>query len=298
MAKPSLLAGAKSRTKSPATTDPAVISPPDAVTSAGVLGSPPPVNASGAVVPFSGLIGMDKALAAVLAGTDNDGSAILPGDPPGNFVMFAHPMSKRYPAQAAAIPGLSTFAPVLVAGNERPQRLNPFRCHYLTGWQYWAHVDNDGTLIDISLTKPADRDSKLQETVDTVLLVHTPDGIRAARCRFRSAMTRAVGVMDATLSAAKTAEWGRLSPAHAETLALPLPFQRCVFEITTAAKTSKRSGNQYGVAEAIGGPTTARDLRELAPFYSQPSSVEEFKRTWEAFSDSKRDMIEEANKRK
>lgn len=284
VAKPSLFKKKQSETQTETAPPASLASAPAAPASA------PP--APGAVVPFAAL-SADRALMAALDGV-GEGS-ILPGDPPGAYVAFAHPMSPRYPAMAAAIPGLTTFTPVLICGSERPCKLVPFRAHLIDCWQYWAEVEPDGTITALSLAKPVGK-SRLQDHVESVLLIHTPDGVRPARCRFKAGMTRAAVVMAATLQAAKSPDWARLSPAHAETLALPRPFQRCVFEITTGSKTSKTSGNQYGIADATPSASGRNDVRAMGEFFARPDGVEEFRRVWDSYISNRDELRAAANR--
>lgn len=291
MAKPSLFKKKQSETQTVTPADVGAVPPAILASAPAAPVSAPP--APGAVVPFAAL-SADRALMAALDGVG--GGSILPGDPPGAYVVFAHPMSPRYPAMSAAIPGLTTFTPVLISGSERPVRLAPFRVHLIDLWQYWAEVEPDGTMVDLSLTKPAGK-SRLQDHVESVLLIHTPDGVRPARCRFKAAMTRAAVVMAATLDAAKSPDWAKLSPAHAETLALPKPFQRCVFEITTGGKTSKSSGNQYGIADATPFASGRNDVRAMGEFFARPDGVEEFRRVWESYLSNRDELRAAASRR-
>lgn len=236
--------------------------------------------AGGALVALASIAGQDTALAAVFEG--NDETNILPQEPPGAYVMFAHPMSKKYPLVVSQCPGLKTFDPVLLCGSERPIRLVPFRCHFVTGWQFWGRSDSEGNVEEVSLTKPAGR-SGLTEHINAVLLVHTPDGVRAATCRFKVGTAKVGSLMASTLAASKTPEWGSLSPAHRETLALK-PFMRAVYEVSVSGRTSKSSGNQYAHGEATAAPTTAADVRALGAYFSSPEGAEDFGRVWDAFN--------------
>jgi hypothetical protein len=233
---------------------------------------------AGAMVPFGVLTTGNKALAAVL-----DGKALpsIDVEAGGNFVTFMHPMSKRWGAAAGAVPGLKTFDPVLFCGEESPRRLTPFRCHFVDGFSYYGSFADEGSLLAAARQKT---DRCVTEVVDCLILAHTPDGVRAATFRTKSGTAKIGAVMSSTLKATTLPEWGKLSPAHAETLALPKPFLRAAFEVSATARTAKSTGRQYAAGECHPLASTATDVRALGAYFGDPECMAEFNKVWDGYT--------------
>lgn len=238
----------------------------------------PQIRASAAPVPFGALTTNNRALAAVL-----DGKALpsIDVEAGGNFVAFMHPMSKRWGAAAGVIPGLKTFDPVLFCGEEAPRRLTPFRCHFVDGFSYYGAFADDGSLLAAARQKT---DRCITEVVDCFILAHTPDGVRAATFRTKSGTAKIGAVMASTLKATTLPEWGKLSPAHAETLALPKPFLRAAFEVSATARTAKSTGRQFAAGECHPLASTAADVRALGSYFGDPDCMAEFNKVWDGYT--------------
>lgn len=173
----------------------------------------------------------------------------LPPAPP--YVQFMTRKAGSWEDTARAIPGLEPGNAVLFRPTERAVRLSPFRCHFVTGKQYWAQTDDSYKLESVRF-EPTD---EYTEYVDSVLLLYVGDALIPATCRFRGATCKAAQKMAGALQQAGTPEWGTLSPEHRASLGAPHPFARFFATVSTGAGTARGSGRVFVKADAAISPS-------------------------------------------
>jgi hypothetical protein len=181
------------------------------------------------------------------------------------YVVFASTRGKSWANAAVACPGLKESDPVLIRpAPDAPVLLSPFRFFYVAGFEYHASRDANGKLTAVSPTRSKD----LHTEVEALLLVFTPDGLVPARCTFKRGCTPAAQLAAEMKRKAESPEWGKLSPDHAASLQIPIPFGRFVVTASTGLKLAKTGGKRYPVTEGRVAPTGRAEAEELVNLFA------------------------------
>lgn len=188
------------------------------------------------------------------------------------FVIFATPKSSLWGKVTAACPGVQDGDPVLMRPEPAtPLRLVPFRFNLVNANQYWAVTADDGTLVKTFQEKP-DVPGKIDEYIETVLLVYTADGIVCARCTWKNTKLPAIHLAAKALSLAATDEWAKQGPDYAASVRAPKPFMRFTCSATPVVRTARTSGRRYVTTAGQIVPISTGDLEKLSAYFGDVES--------------------------
>jgi hypothetical protein len=193
-------------------------------------------------------------------------------EPPGEgvpYVQVYHPSCRRSQAITRAIPNVREGDPVLICGD----RIQPVsRLHLIHAAQYYTNIAvDDGRILAISRTRPADCSSPLKEHIESLVLVYTPEGVVAAKAAWRRTRSRLAKVMAAALKE-REGRW-------AEFTGTPRIESR-----------TSRDDKAYSLVTADVNPTNADDARLLQAWRMGEEAQKEFARVKAAYEQRLRSL--------
>lgn len=202
------------------------------------------------------------------------------------YVQFAHPKAKNYAALIQAYPDLEESDPFLIQPDPaRPIKLNPFTFLLLRQFQHFADVDNNGQIIK-TYDEPG---SGRKEHIETAILAYHNGELTPATCTFKTTKAAAAKTAIKTLElAADTEKWGRNSPDHNATIAIPDPRFRFTTTVKLRPSVGQSSGNAYVAATGLCRPTTVADWQVIGSKLNDPKFTAAMAAVLKAFDGRRR----------
>jgi hypothetical protein len=138
----------------------------------------------------------------------------------------------------------------------------PLKFFLVAAAQFRTKMEMSGDISAVSLDM-SKRDMD-EHYVTMLLVLH---GETLIPCKFDFRTTKAKAAIEAIRAQhqSQTPEWGKLSPAHAATVAFLIPWGKAVTEVPTTRKVSGK-GLAYFAAEPQVRPATPNEMRLLTEF--------------------------------
>lgn len=177
--------------------------------------------------------------------------------------------SKSY-TQCLAAGAAEGDAVIKVEGNLIVVR--PFKFFLVAAAQFRTKMEMDGSISTVSLDM-SKRD--MDEHYVTMLMVLHGDNLIPCKMDFRTTKAKAAIEAIRAQHQANSAEWVKLSPAHAATTSFEIPWGRAVTEVTTQRKVSTK-GLPYFAAEPSVRPATTHEMGLLTKFAGNQENLNLF----------------------
>lgn len=177
--------------------------------------------------------------------------------------------SKSY-AQCLAAGAAEGDAVIKVEGNLIACK--PLKFFLVAAAQFRTKMEMDGSISTVSLDM-SKRDMD-EHYVTMLLVLH---GENLIPCKFDFRTTKAKAAIEAARAQhqSNTPEWGKLSPAHAATVAFQIPWGKVVTEVSTVRKVSAK-GLPYFAAEPNARPASPHEMGLLTKFAESQDNLNLF----------------------
>jgi hypothetical protein len=198
-------------------------------------------------------------------------------EPPGgktNYVVVVHPMSRKYGAIAATIPGVQEGQVVVLLADGRILPVS--KLHLVHAEQFWTQMSyDDGQVFDVTSERPAG-EPDLDEHIESVVLCYTPAGVVSARATWRKTRSPFAKVM-AKAVREKEGRWQEITGTP-------------VVESRKNRKTEK----PYTILTAHIGAINSDEARALNNWASDPVARADFEQVTAAYEKQVRSLREKA----
>lgn len=187
------------------------------------------------------------------------------------YLFFYYEIGGGVGAVREALPNVRKGDLVLKAGSKYTILPSPVTMWLCSAYHYWAErVSSSQQLVSVR-QETQDRESRLKEEIEALVLVLSDDGLAPATWRTKGAACRGPREALQELARAGTPEWLAQSEAHKVTDKLPMPWTRFVVEIDYHLEMS-RNGNEYVVTGALCRPINPETFTQLRDYLTDPKN--------------------------